>query len=336
MTEAADIEAQAASWIARCDARGSCEDAELASWLLADPRHRAAYLRLAEAWSRTERLARLRPMSGSVDADLLAPARPSARRMARPAAARISLRAAAALAAAGAFLAWWGLSPHAGTRVYRTGPAGLSRVALPDGTVATLNAHTELRVHFLPALRAVTLVEGEAQFHVVHDSRRPFQVAVDGRVVRDVGTIFDVRRDDARTVEVLVTSGRVAVLPVGGEPSARRLPLRTLGAHQLAVLTAHRVTVRRASPQEMAQRLLWERRKLYFQGETLQQAVAEFNRYNYRRLVIDESSLARLRIGGNFRALDVHSFVAALARSFNIEARPGPHHSIELYRSAGL
>lgn len=91
--------------------------------------------------------------------------------------------------------------------------------------------------------------------------------------------------------------------------------------------------VRQASTREIAQLLLWERRKLFFQDETLQQAVAEFNQYNYRKLVIDEPSLGRLRIGGNFRALDIHSFVAALGRTFNIKTRPGPHHSLQLYRS---
>ncbi len=60
MTKATDIEERAAAWIARSDARGSDADAQLAAWLSADPRHRAAYLRLAEAWARTERLGRLR------------------------------------------------------------------------------------------------------------------------------------------------------------------------------------------------------------------------------------------------------------------------------------
>src|SRR5512146_177123 len=78
MSEAADIEAQAAAWIARCDALGCDHDPQLAAWLIADPRHRAAYLRLAHAWERTQRLARLRPADRSVDPDLLAPPRPTA------------------------------------------------------------------------------------------------------------------------------------------------------------------------------------------------------------------------------------------------------------------
>jgi ferric-dicitrate binding protein FerR (iron transport regulator) len=41
------------------------------------------------------------------------------------------------------------------------------------------------------------------------------------------------------------------------------------------------------------------------------------------KLVIETSSIASLRIGGNFAALDTGSFVAALEQSFGIIARTG-------------
>ena len=59
---AADIEAQAAAWLARRDAAGQEGDSPgFTAWLEADPRHRAAYLRLAAAWERSARMKRLRP-----------------------------------------------------------------------------------------------------------------------------------------------------------------------------------------------------------------------------------------------------------------------------------
>ena len=77
MNEAADIEAQAAAWIARCDADGGEQDPQLAAWLIADPRHRAAYLRLLQVWERTRWLGRLRPADSRIDPDLLGPSRAS-------------------------------------------------------------------------------------------------------------------------------------------------------------------------------------------------------------------------------------------------------------------
>jgi ferric-dicitrate binding protein FerR (iron transport regulator) len=55
-----DIEERAAQWIARIDRSGTCEDwARLEEWLARSPRHRAAFVRLAVAWRRCERLREL-------------------------------------------------------------------------------------------------------------------------------------------------------------------------------------------------------------------------------------------------------------------------------------
>ena len=81
------------------------------------------------------------------------------------------------------------------------------------------------------------------------------------------------------------------------------------------------MTVRRLTAAEISHRLAWKHRKLHFQGQTLGQAVAEFNRYNSSRLVIRSPDLGSVRIGGNFDAIDTDSFVAALKRSFGILAR---------------
>ena len=336
MSEAKNIEERAAAWIARSDARGSAADAELTVWLLADPRHRAAYLRLAEAWARTERLARLRPRTEAIDPDLLAPA--GERRGARLAVgARWRRHGVAALAVAAALaglLTWWSFAPRGAVEMIRTDAGTLSRVMLTDGTVATLNANTELRVQFTRATRTVVLLHGEAQFNVVHHDRWPFQVSANGRTVRDVGTVFDVRRQDAHTVQIFVRRGRVAVLPPAGVSRASAGANPVLWADDEAVVTAHRVVVRHSSAREITRQLHWLRRRLNFRGETLGRAVAQFNRSNYRKIVIADPALGGLRIGGTFRVLAVHSFVAALARSFNIQSLPGPHHTILLYRFA--
>jgi len=69
---AAAINEAAADWLLRVDASASAgvwED--LQQWLDADPRHRAAFVRLRCAWYRTDKLRLLRPPDGRVDKDLL-------------------------------------------------------------------------------------------------------------------------------------------------------------------------------------------------------------------------------------------------------------------------
>lgn len=54
--------------------------------------------------------------------------------------------------------------------------------------------------------------------------------------------------------------------------------------------------------------------QLYYQGETLAQAVSELNRHNHtRRLVIADHAIADVKLSGRFDARDPDSFVAALA-----------------------
>lgn len=330
MSEAADIEAQAAAWIARCDARGCDHDPLLAAWLIADPRHRAAYLRLAHAWERTQRLARLRPADRPIDPDLLAAPRRAHLWAWRPRAVRLA--AAAAGIAAAVIVVTWSLVPSSSAQTYRTGPGGLSRVFLADGSAVTLNDNTELRVHFTGARRGITLVRGEAHFSVAHDTHRPFEVEARDRVVVAVGTAFDVRIGSGHDVEVTVTEGRVALLKLARQPQPDDLALQTISAGQDALLTTRNVTVQHIDSAQVFRRLAWERRELSFEGETLSQAVAEFDRYSNRRIVIDDPAIAALEIGGSFRALDLDSFVAALGQAFGIASRVTPQGTIHLYR----
>jgi ferric-dicitrate binding protein FerR (iron transport regulator) len=68
--------------------------------------------------------------------------------------------------------------------------------------------------------------------------------------------------------------------------------------------------------------LAWTAGRLWFQGETLQQEVGEFNRYNVRHLSIADPSIMNMSLGGSFAATDPDSFVAALKHSFPIIAIP--------------
>ncbi len=68
------IDEIAANWLLRFDASPSSVEMRegLHEWLAADPRHRAAFIRLRCAWYRVDKLRLLRPTDGAVDEDLLA------------------------------------------------------------------------------------------------------------------------------------------------------------------------------------------------------------------------------------------------------------------------
>ena len=329
MSNAHDIEEAAALWLARRDAGlGGRQETEFTAWLACDSRHRSAYLRLAQAWEQSARLSRLRTVGDEIDPNLLAPKRARGLFGRR----RTSLMLAASLAALTGLAAWWMLGPER-AHVYRTDIGGLSRIVLKDGSAVTLNTDTELRVQFTESRRRIGLLRGEAQFQVAHDARHPFDVEVAGRIMRAVGTAFDVRLRSPDSVELVVTEGKVAIVGQAGPSAATGNETTTVSAGESAVATAQDVAIRRLAGAEASRRLAWQQGELSFQGETLAQAVDEFNRYNRVKLKIDDPSIAQVSIGGNFQALDVESFVEALDRSFGIRSTTAADGSV-LLRSA--
>jgi len=79
------IEETAAQWLVKLDLSAAPELlAQVQDWLLRDPRHRAAYLRLNSAWRRMDRLKTFLPQDGEIDADVLSPSRGHSRALERP------------------------------------------------------------------------------------------------------------------------------------------------------------------------------------------------------------------------------------------------------------
>ena len=59
-----------------------------------------------------------------------------------------------------------------------------------------------------------------------------------------------------------------------------------------------------------------------FDGETLTEAVSEFNRYNRRHLAIADPAIAQMKVGGSFEANDPESFAATLEKHFGVQRMP--------------
>ena len=316
MNQLESIEAEASRWLAARDAGGeSFSEADLGRWLQADIRNRVAFLRVESQWQRTDRLRELRPLDRGIDADLLRP-RPALRHWPIAVAATVLL----VMAAAG-FLA---IAQGFGWQHYETRIGGFSRIVTEDGSVVDLNTNSEIQVRLSGTKREVRLLRGEGRFQVAHDSARPFTVSAAGAAVRAVGTAFSVRLRESSQVDVLVSEGKVAIA------AARVARAPPLSAGEAAIVLPDRVSVSRVEPQQLESRLAWTTGRLEFRGETLGEAVAEFNRYNRRQLRLADSSLAALRVGGTFNATDPESFAAALTSAFNLQVDPADSDAIVL------
>jgi transmembrane sensor len=322
------IEVGAADWLARLDGpqASRAEHEAFEAWCRADPRHLAEYLRLLAVWNRLDALKE--PESSSEDA-ARAPAEflhTAGRPLLRP---RVFLALAlaaglAALVAAG--VAWWQwatpLRLASGEQRYATTLGEFRHITLADGSVVEINTDSALTVQLRRSERDLTLLHGEATFEVAPDKNRPFIVVVGSTAVRAVGTVFNVQKADA-SVEVLVTKGVVVVGPPQ-DVKADHTELAVVDAGQMATAASSRVTVQSLDQEEIARRLAWHDGMLLFNGQSLADVAAQFNRYNERKLVIADPAVGRVRIGGYFRATDLDSFVRVLRERFGIAVNPEP------------
>lgn len=226
--------------------------------------------------------------------------------------------AAAACAVAAAPLAWWQYPARApavqvaAAPVYRTAVGQRLMVTLSDGSRLTLDTASRVRVAYTATERRLVLEEGQALFEVAKHQSRPFVVAAGGRSVTAHGTSFDVRLHPG-AVQVALVEGKVIVAGGGAAPVALA-PDDVLTASELGVSVRHVPGL----PQRLAS---WSEGRLVFDDDTLQQAVAEMNRYATPGIAIADAAAARIRISGSFRTGDVQPFLDALQIGFPVTVR---------------
>ncbi len=327
---------QASRWYLRLLAAplSAAESRALQAWIKADPRHAALLAQAQSAWdvvgeqAAQPRMLRLRH---EAVAQLRQANRETQRRRRR---SGMAAAVAGVLLAIG-LSAFWMLAP----RAYRTGIDERTRIVLEDGSSATLDAASELKVRYTQGRRQLWLERGRASFDVAKDPARPFSVQAAGKRVVATGTRFSVERLD-RQMRVVLYEGRVAVwsvrdgvrdglskvsLQTAAEPAAGARALRPgqeliASADPAADLARARVVA--VDPKEAQ---AWENGQLIFRDVPLALAVARVNRYSRTPLRLGDAQVARIRVSGLFRAGDTAAFVDGVTAVFAVRARAQAH-----------
>lgn len=205
--EQSDIIDQAIGWHLRLADADEHGWADFIAWLEASPAHATAY----DAVATDDRLIG--------QAHFPAPA-PAAGNDNIPVRRRWPwLVAGTAAAAIGvAMLAPSLIAPRSSLYVVATNAGERRTVALQQGTSIELSGGTVLRLDRADP-RVATLDRGEALFHVRHDAAHPFTMTAGSMTIRDLGTVFNVARDD-KDLTIAVAEGSVLFEPGS---KARRL-----------------------------------------------------------------------------------------------------------------
>lgn len=334
------IREQAGAWIARID-RGlqPPEHVEIRRWLGQNTRHRDILFEMAQLWDRMEvlnEIAELFPLQ---------PDAPKRRALAtRP--VLVSLVLILLGVAVGLRInssrspdhdLWaFAAKPQARTldATYVTAVGKQQEVPLPDHSIVTLNTATLLRVHYTGVERKIELVRGEAHFQVAKHEGRVFSVRVGASEFRAVGTAFDIRVDSERGIELTVTEGRVEVRTPSGnyyasgtvntqardngsEPTTTNI---VVDAGREVAIGAEVQTVQNLQPEQLQAALAWKSGMIAFDGDPLEKAIREVNRYSNTQFVIAEEKTKKLPVSGYFRVGDLDGLIATLHSNFNIDA----------------
>jgi transmembrane sensor len=264
------IRQAAAQWLVRLreDAGGAEHWLEFDAWLEASPRHKAAYDEALEVWSELEQMA---PALKARLEHNAAPVRLVPRQVRPSGPTRWAL--GAAVAAAAVALA---VMPFAGSilypqQVFETARGEMRTVVLEDGSKVHMNAGSRLTVRMTRNDRQVAMNDAEAVFDVAKDAKRPFLITAGDRVVRVVGTEFDVAHRGSE-LAVTVRRGIVEVRPQGGGDGAVRL----LPGQRLDHAVGQATRISAVNPEEA---FAWRAGRLVYRNQPLSVVVAELNRH---------------------------------------------------------
>lgn len=188
----------------------------------------------------------------------------------------------------------WILDPVYRSETFATAVGENRSHVLADGSTVALNTSSTLEVQWRLRSRQLRLARGEAMFRVAH-GMRDFIVHTREASIRDIGTAFNVRLDEAGGPQ------GAAVTVVEGAVEVRTGP-------QAAVLTAGQTVF--AAPSglqpphatDVAVSTAWQRGKLVFDGTPLHRAVDEMRRYHPASIVLDipDDQASALRLSGEF------------------------------------
>lgn len=176
-------------------------------------------------------------------------------------------------------------------------------IHLPEGSVVTLGADSHIELHLTDQERRVTLVQGEAFFDVAKDRLRPFVVTSGVTQVSVLGTRFNLNTFNRRT-KVDVQSGLVAVKNLTSHQQVELAPGERVISNEAQLSPVSRVDVQKSGA--------WRNGLRVYFDASLDDVVADFNRYSPRPLELSSDELGDLSLTAVFPTDDIDAMVLSL------------------------
>jgi transmembrane sensor len=330
---------QAAAWyIDQREGLADTRQRAFLAWLRSSPEHIAEYLAIAGMHGDIKASAAMESLSGGElvalagtehavvslwgnDADGARNHRADAGPTTTRRYSRILLGACASVLGLAMLGGAWLATTGGQTRVYTSAADAIADLDLADGSQVHLDRDSAISVHFDGRQRRIELLRGAALVDVGKDPVRPLLMVFGNKILRDIGTVFEVRRGEDGDA-VTVVSGQVKIWTqadswlagwrrrLTGAPTAGAAVASLSGGQRLR-LDEHGKAVSTA-PVDIARATAWLPADIRFQRSTVADVARRFNAYTTRPLVIEDTRIAAMHLTGAFHAHDVDAFVAYL------------------------
>jgi transmembrane sensor len=317
---------EAIAWHVRINSSDADETAwkEFASWLASDDANRIAFDHVEDFDSELTTLRpALAPMTAQAGVNAKSEYWMQTLRRIRPS-RRVWMTGAAVLAASivlVAALVTSGLKPiEYATRVGET-----RTVMLTGGTKIDMNTSTKILVASEGSGRQVVLAQGEALFHVAQDPAHPFMVTVGDRDVRDVGTVFNILRNEG-VITVVVAEGKVAVSPHDRTQNIDEIRLaqgdQLVHSEENGTTTVEHVDIARA--------LAWRDGYLIYDNAPLSKVVRDLNRYFPSHVILENNAVATRHFSGVLRMDNENAVLERISQFLPVSVQYHPNGDIVL------
>ncbi len=300
----AAIDMEAADWLAAIEC-GTADRQAFEHWRAGDPARALAFIRLSQVSRDLDSLREtgLSALSPAAEASSSGPAKD--RRQ------FLMLGGVGLVAAAMGGLGW---TYAAAAREAETAVGERRRMVIADGVALELNTDSRVTWRRADGVYEIDLLRGEVMLERQPGSA-PCRLYCGKSQVDLAGGGRINARSGPHGLALTVLEG-VASLRTPAAPTAVHLaPL-----HEAKVVAGAPPTLSPLSQSDAGTVSAWQQGQLRLNGENLAEAVAEYNRYLSRPLVIADPSIGQIRLGGRFSTTDPDEFCAALKEIYGVTA----------------
>lgn len=186
---------------------------------------------------------------------------------------------------------------------------------LPDGSTFLLNKKSELKFAENTKGERTVKLKGEAFFEVKHDDKKPFVIDVNNVFVKDIGTGFNVKEDNAaNTVTVTVETGVVDFYTNENKGI-------TLKAGQTGIYNGNTKAFSKQENESNPNALSYKTKVFNFSKTRLENVVAQLNAVYGSNIVFENDKLKNCLITVDFSNENLDTIISIITQTLNINSK---------------